>query len=86
MKTFAGSARVTLSEDDLGFASESGSHVVPWRHFKASHRDSRNVFLFLSKTAAIVIPTKGISAAAVEFMMDHVPPNRSGRQSAAPAA
>lgn len=72
MKTFVGSARVTLSENDFGFASASGSHVVPWSLFKASQRDSLNLFLFLSKTAAIVVPTKGVSSAAVEFMIDHV--------------
>jgi len=71
-KTFVGSARVTLSENDFGIASESGSHAVPWKLFKGSQRDSRNLFLFLSKTAAIVVPTKGVSAAAVEFMIDHV--------------
>ena len=86
MKTFAGSARVTLSENDFGITSENGSHVVPWRLIKASHRDSRNVFLFFSKTAAIVIPTKGVSAAAVEFMLDHVPSNVRGRAPAVPAA
>ena len=86
MKTFVGSARVTLSESDFCFASENGSHVVPWRLFKASQRDSRNLFLFLSKTAAIVIPTKGVSEAAVQFMIDHVPSNRSGREPVVPAA
>ena len=86
MQTFAGSARVTLSENDFGIATENGVHAVPWRRFNASHRDSRNVFLFLSKTAAIVIPTKGVSAAAVEFIIDHVSSNRSGREPAVPAA
>ncbi len=86
MKMFVGSARVTLSENDFGIASERGSHVVPWSLFKASHRDSRNVFLFLSKTAAVVIPTKGLSAAAVEFMIDHVLSNKGGREPAVPAA
>ena len=86
MKTFVGSARVTLSEDDFGIASESGSHAVPWRLFKASQRDSRNLFLFLSKTAAIVIPTKGVSEAAVEFMIDHVASTSREREPAVPAA
>ncbi len=86
MKMFVGSARITLSENDVGIASENGSHVVPWRLFKAWHRDSQNVFLFLSKTAAIVIPTKGVSTAAVEFMIDHVPSNVSGRAPAVRAA
>ena len=86
MGTFAGSARVTLSENDLGIVSDNGSHAVPWRLFKASHRDSRNVFLFVSKTAAVVIPTNGVSAAAVEFMLDHVPSNRSRREPAIPVA
>ncbi len=84
--TWTGSARVTLSDSDFGIASENGSHVVPWRLFKASQRDSRNVFLFLSKTAAIVIPTKGVSAAAVKFMMDHVSSNGGRREPAVPVA
>src|SRR5438128_1952979 len=41
--TFVGSARVTLSENDLRITSANGSHVVPWRLFKASQRDSRNL-------------------------------------------
>ncbi len=86
MKTFVGSARVTLSENEFGIASENASHVVPWNLFKASQRDSRNLFLFLSKTAAIVIPTRGVSAAAVEFMIDHVTSSSSGPEPAAPAA
>ena len=87
MKEFMGySARVTLSENDFGLVSEKGSHVLPWRVFKASQRDSRNLFLFLSKTAAIVIPTKGVSAAAVEFMIDHVRSNSSAQKPAVPAA
>jgi hypothetical protein len=79
MKAFTGSARVTLSETDFGIASNNGSHVMPWGLFKESYRDSKNLFLFLSKTAAIVIPKKGVPPAAVEFMVDHVRRGRSGQ-------
>ncbi|MEO8466496.1 MAG: YcxB family protein [Gammaproteobacteria bacterium] len=73
MKTLKGSARVTLSESDFGIVSEKGSHVMPWTVFKACHRNSRNVLLFLSKNAAIVVPTNDVSGAAVEFMLEHAP-------------
>jgi hypothetical protein len=84
MKKFAGSARVTLSEDSFGFASANGSHVVPWRLFKAAQRDSRNLFLYVSKTAAIVIPTKGVPPAAVQFMIDRTSSNGSGKTESPP--
>jgi hypothetical protein len=71
-----GSARVMLSDSDFGFASENGSHVLPWTLFNGSLRDSRNVYLFLSKSSAIVVPTKDVSQAALQFMIDHVSPAR----------
>jgi hypothetical protein len=44
--------------------------------FKFARRDTRNLLLFLSNRAAIVIPASALSEAALKFVITRVPEKR----------
>ena len=76
VRTLQGESRVQLTETDFSISSDRGSHTWPWKTFKYSVRDSRNVLLFVGRGVAIVVPTQGASGEALDFLLSHVPPNR----------
>jgi hypothetical protein len=44
------SAQIELSDAAFSIATENGSHVLPWRNFKSTRRDAKNLFLVLPET------------------------------------
>ena len=61
------SARVELSDAAFSIASERGSHVLPWRNFKSTHRDAKNLYLCFPRPGPIVLPANTAPKGAFEF-------------------
>jgi len=61
------SAQIQLSDTSFSIASESGSHNLPWKSFKSTRRDAKNLLLCLPRPAAIVIPAATVPEGALEF-------------------
>jgi hypothetical protein len=61
-------ARLELGERVLQVDSASGAAEIPWKSLVQIDKDSLNVFLFVSRGAAIIIPTGSIPAAAMELL------------------
>ena len=61
------SAQIELSEAAFSISSESGSHVLPWRSFKSTRRDAKNLFLCFPRPGAVVVPANAAPTGALEF-------------------
>jgi len=61
------SAQIELSDATFSIASESGSHVLPWRSFTSTRRDPSNLLLCFPRPGAIVLPAKTAPNGAFEF-------------------
>jgi hypothetical protein len=61
------SAQIQFSDASLSIASESGSHQLPWKNFKFTRRDSKNLLLCFVRPGAIIIPMETAPAEALEF-------------------
>jgi len=66
------SAKIELSEASFSIASDSGSHVLPWRNFKSTRRDAKNLLLCFPRFGAIVVPGNTAPVGAFEFAEAHV--------------
>ena len=62
------SAQVELSEKAFSIAGQNGSHVLPWKNFKSTRRDAKNLFLCFPRPGAIVLPANVTPNGAFEFI------------------
>ena len=77
VRSLVGTAQFNLTEADLSISRpDEGSQVLPWKRFKFAKRDTKNLLLFLSNRAAIVIPASALSEAALKFVITRVPEKR----------
>jgi hypothetical protein len=68
-----GTANIKLTKSKFSLSSARGSSTVPWSAFQFLKRDERNILLYTSRIAAVIIPTEGIPDEAVEFLLRRVP-------------
>ena len=77
VQSLAGTAQFSLTEAELSVSrADRGSHVLPWKMFRFAKLDAKNLLLFLSNRAAIVIPASALSEGAMRFVFAHVPLKR----------
>ena len=79
LRGMTGTVRVRLTDAEFSIASERGSHAWPWKTFKFVRRDSANLLLFLARSLAIIVPTKGVPEAAIDFVLAHIPRGNESR-------
>ena len=72
MRRLGKSAQIRLTPGDFSISSEGESHTFPWTQFKFSHSDERNLYLFMSKTVAFVLPTSALPDGAQQFVIAHI--------------
>ena len=72
MKKLGKAVQVRMTEGDFSIGSEGESHTFPWSRFKFTLADEHNLYLFLTKRSALVVPTQGISSDAVQFAIGRV--------------
>jgi len=72
MKKLGKAVQVRMTEGDFSIASEGESHTFPWSRFKSTLTDDHNLYLFLTKRSALVVPTQGVSSEAVQFAIGRV--------------
>jgi hypothetical protein len=72
MKRLGKSARIRLTTADFTISSEGESHTFPWTRFRSTLADEHNLYLFVSKTAAFVVPTRELPLDARQFVISHV--------------
>ncbi len=67
-----------MTDADIALSLEGESHTFPWGQFKSVTMDDFNVYLFLTKTAAFIVPSGEMPPDANAFMLSHVrtPPCR----------
>jgi hypothetical protein len=62
------SAQIELSDTAFSIAGENGSHVLPWKNFKSTRRDAKNLFLCFPRPGAIVLPANVAPKGAFEYI------------------
>ena len=72
MKKLSKPVQVRMTEGDFSIASEGESHTYPWSRFRSTDNDDHNLYLFLTKRSALVVPTHGISSDALQFAVGRV--------------
>jgi hypothetical protein len=66
------SVEVRMTAADFTIAWDGESHTFPWTRFKSALTDEHNLYLFLTKRTAHVVPTSGATPAAVQFAITRV--------------
>jgi hypothetical protein len=61
-----------FTASDFSTTSTKGSHILPWNRFAFTVRDSKNLLLFFSRYAAIIIPIANTSAEAIGFAEERI--------------
>jgi hypothetical protein len=72
MKRLGKSVQVRLTLADFSIISEGESHTFPWARFKSTLIDEHNLYLFITKRAAFVFPTQGLTPEAQQFAVTRV--------------
>ena len=67
MKRLGKSVNVRLTSADCSVASDGELHTFPWSRFKSTLTDDHNLYLFITKRAAFVLPTAGLPLEAQQF-------------------
>ena len=61
MKRVGASIQVRATDSDFTFISEGESHTLPWSRIVSTATDDRNIYLFITKNAALILPKGGLS-------------------------
>ncbi len=61
-----------MTPADFTITWDGESHTFPWTRFKSALTDEHNLYLFLTKRTAHVVPTQGVAPAAVQFAITRV--------------
>ena len=72
MKRLGKSVNVRLTSTDFSVASDGELHTFPWTRFKSILTDDHNLYLFITKRAAFVVPTTGLPLEAQQFAIARV--------------
>ena len=64
--------QVRLTQADFSIASDGELHTFPWSRFKSTLTDDHNFYLFITKRAAFVLPTTGLTPEAQQFAIARV--------------
>jgi len=67
MKRLGKAVEVRMTQRDFSIASEGESHTFPWSRFKSTVTDDHNLYLFVTKRSALVVPIQGMSSGALQF-------------------
>ena len=73
MRKLGKSAEIRLTPVDFTIVSGGESHTFPWSRFKSTATDERNLYLFVTKTAAYVLPIQNLSAGIQKFAIAQIP-------------
>jgi len=65
-------AQIRLTAADFSITAAGESHTFPWSRFKSTFTDDHNLYLFLTKTAAFILPTRTVPAEAQRFAIAQV--------------
>jgi YcxB-like protein len=72
MKRLGKSVHVRMTSEDFSIALEGESHTFPWSRFKSTLTDEHNLYLFIAKRTAFIVPTQGVVPDALEFAIARV--------------
>lgn len=72
LKLLGKTLKIRLAEDDFTINSEGDSHTFVWKRFKSYQLDSENLYIFLGRTLAYILPIRQASEAAIDFAKAHV--------------
>lgn len=72
LKRLGKTAQIRLTDSDVSITGEGESHTLPWRRFRSVVADKYNLYLFASKTSAVILPIPEESAEARVYVISHV--------------
>ncbi len=72
MKRLGKAVQIRLTQADFTVASQGESHTFPWSRFKSTFTDEENLYLFLTRTAAFVVPKRSLTPEAQQFVIGRV--------------
>ena len=72
MKRLGKAVQIRLTQADFTVASQGESHTFPWSRFKSTFTDEENLYLFLTRKAAFVVPKRSLTPEAQQFVIGRV--------------
>jgi len=69
IKRLGKAVQIRLMQADFTVASDGESHTFPWSRFKSTFTDEENLYLFLTKRAAFVVPKRSLSPEEQQFVI-----------------
>jgi hypothetical protein len=74
-KSLGKTAQIRLTGSDMSITLDGESHTLPWERFKSVIADEYNVYLFVTKTATLILPMRNQCAEARAFVVSQVRPD-----------
>src|SRR5271156_4033487 len=72
LKLLGKTVKMRLAEDDFTIRSEGDSHTFVWKRFNSYQLDSENLYMFLGRTLAYMLPLRQASEGAIDFAKAHI--------------
>jgi hypothetical protein len=63
---------VRMTDADFSIAYKGEAHTLPWARFKFALVDDFNLYLFVNKAAALIVPLRDLPASARELAVTRV--------------
>ena len=67
MKNAGKSAQIRLTAADFSTSSDGASLTLPWTRIKFAEEDEQNLYLFVGRTTAFIVPRRGTDPIAIQF-------------------
>ena len=71
-KRLGKTVQVRMTSEGFSIALEGESHTFPWSRFKSTFIDEHNLYVFITKRTAFIVPTKGAVPDALQFAIERV--------------
>lgn len=72
LKRLGKTAQIRMTESDVSIMGEGESHTLPWKRFRSVVVDKYNLYLFASRTSAVILPIPEECAEARVYVISQV--------------
>ena len=78
LKLLGKSVSVRMSPAEFSVMTEGDTHTFTWKRFKSFQQDGENLYLFIFRTMAYILPIRQVGESAIEFAKTQVAANSDG--------
>ena len=72
LKLLGRSSKIRMTQVDFSVMSAGESHTFPWSRFSSFQKDGENLYLFIARTAAYILPIRQAGEPAIAFAMARI--------------